>query len=86
MVEDSKEIKRAVEEHTDIVTKHFDKREDIIKYLENTQEKDDVVLLKGSRGMKLNEVADALEKTFKPEDVSKNTLYNNDDSDKLGKR
>ena len=84
--EDSKEIKRAVEEHTDIVTKHFDKREDIIKYLENTLEKDDVVLLKGSRGMKLNEVADALEKTFKPEDVSKNTLYNNDDSDKLGKR
>lgn len=82
--EESKEIKRAVETHTDIKTRHFDKREDITEYLKETLKKEDVVLLKGSRGMKLNEIADALVETFKPENVSDNHLNNTNDN--LGKR
>lgn len=45
------------EQHTKKI-KHFDSREELIRYLEENKRADDVVLFKGSRGMKLNEAAD----------------------------
>lgn len=80
--EDAKEINKAIL-GTNIDSKHFDTREDITQYLINTLKIGDVVLLKGSRGMKLNEISDTLIETFKPKDVSKSTLFT---QEKLGKR
>lgn len=45
-----------------IQIRHFDSREEIILYLKKLLCPQDTVLLKGSRGMKLNQVADALRK------------------------
>jgi UDP-N-acetylmuramoyl-tripeptide--D-alanyl-D-alanine ligase len=39
---------------------HFEQRSDIVDYLENTIQSEDVVLVKGSRGMKLEEVVEGL--------------------------
>lgn len=80
--EDAKEINEAIK-NSKIISKHFDTREDITKYLIETLQKDDVVLLKGSRGMKLNEISDTLIEVFKPKDTSNNTLTT---KEKLGKR
>jgi len=39
---------------------HFDKRSDIIDFVQNTIQSGDVVLVKGSRGMKLEEIVEGL--------------------------
>lgn len=43
-----------------IITKHFESREELTEYLKKLLQPEDVVLLKGSRAMQLNLVADAL--------------------------
>lgn len=50
----------ALEKKTGIQVNHVEKNSQITAYLEELLEPEDVVLLKGSRGMALNEVVDAL--------------------------
>ena len=52
--------KAALETNERIQTRHFDNREELTEYLKKLLKPEDVVLLKGSRGMQLNLVADAL--------------------------
>ncbi len=52
------EAARQTNEH--IQTRHFETREELTGYLKKLLKPEDVVLLKGSRGMQLNLVADAL--------------------------
>ncbi len=54
------EAKRAQEQ---IKTRHFETREELIFFLRELLMPEDVVLIKGSRGMQLNLVADALRET-----------------------
>ncbi len=57
----SREILRGVREHNDrIVTRHFPDRESLIAFLTGHIDKEDIVLLKGSNGMRLNEVTAAI--------------------------
>lgn len=55
--------KAALETNERIQTRHFDNREELTEYLKKLLKPEDVVLLKGSRGMQLNLVADALRET-----------------------
>ncbi len=58
----SKEILRGITDHTkEIGVQHFENREDLTNFLLNHVEKGDIVLLKGSNGMKLGEVSAALQ-------------------------
>jgi UDP-N-acetylmuramoyl-tripeptide--D-alanyl-D-alanine ligase len=44
--------------------RHFDTKEEMIEALQNDIEKDDVILIKGSRGMAMEEVTEALVRIF----------------------
>ncbi|MCI6858697.1 MAG: UDP-N-acetylmuramoyl-tripeptide--D-alanyl-D-alanine ligase [Eubacterium sp.] len=59
----SKEIIRGVTENSDsIVTKYFSTREELASYLHREIRPEDVLLLKGSNGMKLKEIVDTFTK------------------------
>lgn len=58
----STEILRGIKDHNDqIVTKHFEDRETLTSFLVDHVSKEDIVLLKGSNGMKLKEVSAAIQ-------------------------
>lgn len=57
----SKAMEKAAKQTNErIQTRHFESREELTAYLKSLLKPEDVVLLKGSRGMQLNLVADAL--------------------------
>ncbi len=56
----SKELMKGIEDHSEkIAVKHFQTREELKEYLLKNVCSGDVLLLKGSNGMKLKEIADA---------------------------
>ena len=56
----SREILKGIADKTDrIVVRHFETREEMKDWLFSTVLPEDIVLLKGSNGMKLKEIANA---------------------------
>lgn len=60
----SKEINKAIE-RIDVIKKHFDSKGSLKKYLDKMDLENTVFLIKGSRGMRLEEITQHLEAKFK---------------------